>query len=126
MMTPAVANVVQRARYVIWRKMMSEQLQGMYMNGPMAGRIINLPDPAPAKLTVAVNLNRCKHNPDEAIPMKMLEYSVSKPGNHALPYMITLTSNFDDTGWYCPQCKADAEVHYKLDRIRDILGDNDE
>ncbi len=23
-MTPAVANVVQRARYVIWRKMMSE------------------------------------------------------------------------------------------------------
>jgi hypothetical protein len=24
MMTPAVANVVQRARYVTWRKMMSE------------------------------------------------------------------------------------------------------
>lgn len=24
MMTPAVANVVQRARYAIWRKMMSE------------------------------------------------------------------------------------------------------
>ena len=105
---------------------MTELLQGMYMNGPMAGRIINLPDPIPAKITVAVNLNHCKHNPDEAIPIKMLEYAIGKPDNHALPYIITLTSPFDDTGWYCPQCKAEAEIHYKLDRIRDMLGDNDE
>jgi hypothetical protein len=30
MMTPAVANVVQRAKYVIWRKMMSEP---QYLDG---------------------------------------------------------------------------------------------
>lgn len=105
---------------------MNSPLQGMYMNGPMAGRIINIPDPAPAKIVVAVNLVHCQHSPDEAIPTKMLEYAISKPGNHALPYMITLTSDFDDTGWYCPQCKAESEVRYKIDKIRDLLGDSDE
>lgn len=105
---------------------MSNQLQGMYMNGPMAGRIISLTNPPPEKIMAAVNLNYCKHTPDEAIPMKMLEYSVNKPANEHIPYMITLSSKFDDTGWYCPQCKAEAEVLYKLDKIRDILGEDNE
>lgn len=103
------------------------KLQGMYINGPMAGRIIDLPDPAPEKLTVAVNLNRCAHgDPEQGFQMTMLQYSINKPANPMLPYMITLDSDFDDTGWYCPTCKAEAEVRYKLDKIRDILEDDED
>lgn len=105
-------------------------LQGMYMNGPMAGRIISLPDPAPAKITVAVNLNRCLHG-DPTQPLDVtstfLTYSVNKPANPMLPYVITIDGKFDDTGWFCPQCKAEAEVKYKLDKIRELLEeDNDD
>ena len=100
--------------------------QGMYMNGPMAGRIIELPDPVPEKVTVAVNLQRCQHNPTEAVNMKMLEYSIHRPLNPALPYVISLDSPFDDTGWYCPTCKAEAEVKYKLNQIKDLLDEDEE
>ena len=95
--------------------------QGMYVNGPMAGRIIDIPEPPPKKITVAVNLNRCKHSPDELTSTNMLEYSVHTPVNSELPYVITLDSPFDDTGWYCPTCRAEAEVKYKLRQIKDIL-----
>lgn len=101
---------------------MSNQLQGMYINGPMAGRIISLPDPAPERLSVAVNLQHCQHNPETPVSMTMLTYSVNKPVNEKLPYAITLESPFDDTGWYCPTCKAEAEVRYKMDKVRDLLG----
>lgn len=109
--------------------MVSEQLQGMYVNGPMAGRIINLPNPAPAKVTVAVNLNQCRHS-DPTRPIdatsSFLTYSVNQPDNPMLPYVITLDSDFEDVGWYCPQCKAEAEVKYKLDKIRDLLDDEED
>ena len=95
--------------------------QGMYINGPMAGRIIDIPEPPPKKITVAVNLNRCKHSPDELTSTNMLEYSVHTPVNSALPYVISLDSPFEDVGWYCPTCKAEAEVKYKLDQIRNLL-----
>lgn len=102
-------------------------LQGMYVNGPMAGRIINLPNPVPERLTAAVNLQHCRHsNPEVPISMTMLEYTINKPANDFLPYVITLTSKFDDTGWYCPTCKAEAEVKYKLEQIRELLEDDDE
>ena len=101
--------------------------QGMYMNGPMSGRIIELPDPPPAKITAAVNLNRCMHgDPEHGFPMTMLQYSVNKPANPMLPYMITLDSPFDDTGWYCPTCESEAEVRYKLNKIKDILRDEED
>lgn len=101
--------------------------QGMYVNGPMAGRIIDIPNPAPDKLSVAVNLNRCQHgDPTQPISMTMLQYSINKPANPMLPYVITLDSPFDDTGWYCPTCKAEAEVKYKLDQIKDLLDESEE
>ena len=95
--------------------------QGIYMNGPMGGRIIELPDPAPEKMVVAVNLNKCIHNFSDETPITMLYYSINKPANPLLPYVITLDSPFDDTGWYCPTCRAEAEVKYKLRQIKDIL-----
>lgn len=102
--------------------------QGIYMGGPMSGRIIDLPDPVPARLTVAVNLHRCKHSPEQEVNMTMLEYQVNKPVNEFLPYFITLTSNFDDVGWYCPTCEAEAKVKFKLKEIEYILrgGEDDE
>jgi hypothetical protein len=103
------------------------KIQGMYLNGPMGGRIIELPDPPPAKLTVAVNLNRCIHgDPEQGFPITMLQYSVNKPLSPLAPYAITLDSDFDDTGWYCPTCRAEAEVRYKLNKIREILREEDD
>lgn len=102
-------------------------LQGMYMNGPMAGRIISLPDPAPAKITVSMGLNVCKHSdPTQGLTSTFLTYSVNQPANPMLPYAITIDSNFEDTGWFCPQCKAEAEVKYKLDKIRELLEEDDD
>jgi hypothetical protein len=37
-----------------------------------------------------------------------------------------LDSDFDDTGWYCPTCRAEAEVRYKLNKIREILREEDD
>lgn len=103
------------------------RIQAMYLNGPLGGRIIELPNPAPEKITAAVNLNRCMHgDPAQPFPITMLTYNVNKPANPMLPYTITLEGDFDDTGWYCPQCKAEAEVKYKLDKIKNILKDEEE
>jgi hypothetical protein len=98
----------------------------MYMNGPSAGRIISLPDPPPERITVAVNLVWCEHNMPEGMPMAMTTYKVLKPANPMLPYVITLDSEWDDTGYWCVKCKSQAEVKYKMDKLREILEDDED
>jgi len=99
------------------RELLMGQIEGMYINGPMGGKIITLPDPPPERLTVGVNRIACMHvDPTQPFPIAMLTYIVNKPSSPFMPHFITLEGEFEDIGWYCPTCKAEAEVRFKLEQ----------
>lgn len=95
---------------------------GMFVNGPKAGQIIKLPEPLPEMVTVATMINLCHHRPEDANPMLMIQYSVNKIMSGNL-YMLTTDDKTIGNAYYCMECKAEKEVKYRLQEVRDLLDD---
>lgn len=91
----------------------------MFMNGPKAGQIIYISDPE-QEVVVGTMINLCKHRPEDANPMLMIKYKIYSSGSYPLYHLITDDKTIANA-YYCMECKAEAEVKYKLEEIKDLL-----
>ena len=103
---------------------MSEHF-AMFVNGPKAGHTIKLSDPIPEQYNMAIGVLTCNHRPDMSAPFLNITYKVNKHYERD-EYFLTTDTNIDELGYVCMQCREEAKIKYRLEKIKDILNEDEE
>lgn len=92
----------------------------MCVNGPKAGHTIKLSEPIPEQYNMAIAVITCNHRPDMSSPFLNVVYKVNKHLERD-EYFLTTDTNIDELGYVCMQCREEAKIKYRLDKIKDII-----
>lgn len=99
---------------------------GSFMNGPKAGHTIKLPNPVPKEYSMSVGVITCQHRPETNIPMLTIKYKVNQSAGIPNQYFLISDTDINDIGYHCIQCREEAKIKFRLEKIKDILNEDEE